>query len=145
LAKEEQARFAEGLSGIVSPDLTLSPGRTRIKSEDFQSYFPAGSPMPFVPPRKRFGSADSNMMSPISTHSCLFRAFSIATFDGKMERADGFPYLSFSPGQVFPLLRYADQQEFEVTVEKGDRWLARVHGTDEIGWIPKSHCIQILM
>jgi len=29
--------------------------------------------------------------------------------------------------------------------EKDDRWLARVLGTDEVGWIPKSHCIQILV
>ena len=29
--------------------------------------------------------------------------------------------------------------------EKDERWLARIPGTDEIGWIPKSHCIEILM
>lgn len=30
-------------------------------------------------------------------------------------------------------------------VEKEDRWLARIPGSAEVGWIPKSHCIEILM
>jgi hypothetical protein len=101
LAKEEQARFAEGLSGVVSPDLTPSPYRTRVASEEFHGYFHVKSPMSIASQRQRFGSIDSNILSPVSPHTSLFHAFSIASFNGKSERVDGFPYLSFSPGQVY--------------------------------------------
>lgn len=66
-------------------------------------------------------------------------------FSGNLERVDGFPYLSFPTGQVHASASLADKKEFEVVAEKGSKWLARIPGTDEIGWIPKSHCIEILM
>ena len=99
LAKEEQARFSDSLTGNLSPELTPRHP-PRITSAEFQSYLPVSSPVSFVSQRKRFGSVDSNMMSPASPHSCLFRAFSLASFDGNVERVDGFPYLSFSSGQA---------------------------------------------
>ena len=123
LAKEEQARFAEGLSGFISPDLTPSPSCTRITSQEFQGYFPVVSPMSIASQRKRFGSIDSNMLSPATPHSCLFRAFSIASFEGKMERVDGFPYLSFSPGQVCPFDYHSDSRNLTLRLRRGrDGW-----------------------
>jgi hypothetical protein len=106
LASEEQARFADSrASGVISPPLaTGSPGRSpRITSGgELPGYFPVASPLSFKDQRKRFGSFDSEMKSPESPHQrFLFRACSLASFSGTSGRADGFPFLSFSTGQVF--------------------------------------------
>ena len=50
--------------------------------------------------RNRLGSFDEDARSPQSPHRALFRAFSLAGFSGNYQRVDGFPFLSFSTGQV---------------------------------------------
>jgi hypothetical protein len=99
LAKEEQARFAESIVASIAsdPQARQSP----MTSEEYQSLFPAPSPALLISQRRRLGSLDASVKSPASPHTCLFRAFSLASFSGNYERVDGFPYLSFASGQVF--------------------------------------------
>jgi hypothetical protein len=123
LASEEQARFADSrTSGIISPPLTTgSPGRSpRILSgREMPGYFPISSPLSFKDQRKRFGSFDSEMKSPESpSHRFLFRACSLASFAGTSGRADGFPFLSFSTGQVLHVPDDADIRNLTLLLRK---------------------------
>ncbi len=107
LASEEQARFAESrTSGIVSPPLSAaSPGRLpRNPSVELPGYFPSipASPVLLRDQKNRLRTFDSEIKSPDSPQrdKYIFKAFSLASFAGSSGRADGFPFLTFSTGQV---------------------------------------------
>jgi len=105
LASEEQARFSDGrASGIISPPLsTVSPGRPppRIRSVELPGYYPS-SPLLLRDQKTRLRSFDGEMKAPESPQrdKYIFKACSLASFAGSSGRANGFPFLSFSTGQV---------------------------------------------
>ena len=75
---------------------------SKAESLELPGSFSGSSPLLSRDQRKRLGSFDEDSRSPQSPHRSLFRAFSVAGFSGISQRADGFPFLTFPTGQVFP-------------------------------------------
>ena len=104
LASEEQEQFSDiRNSGTISPSLTSNSSRrpSRAESLELPSSFAGSSPLLSRDQRKRLGSFDEDARAPQTPHRALFRAFSLAGFPGTyQQRIDGFPFLSFSTGQV---------------------------------------------
>jgi hypothetical protein len=89
---------------VISPSDWASPPRrpSRPESKDLPAYVPTSGSLLSKDQRKRLGSFEDDVNGPLSPHRALFRAFSLASFNGSYDRVDGFPYLSFPNGQVFP-------------------------------------------
>lgn len=94
LASEEHARLSQ-LSGMVNSPQFVSPERT--PKHELPAVFPGSSPLLSKDQRKRLGSFDDTTSS---SQRAICRAFSLNSFHGNPERVDGFPYLSYSTGQV---------------------------------------------
>jgi hypothetical protein len=73
---------------------------SKAESLELSGSFAGSTPLLSRDQRKRFGSIDEDARSPESPHRALFRAFSLAGFSSNYHRVDGFPFLSFSTGQV---------------------------------------------
>jgi hypothetical protein len=135
LTSEDYPTSVGGQPNGIGPSSTSStPSRRQSDARDVPGTSPMTRsqsrdqrmPMPFM---------DEGTRSLLSLHqSAFFRAFAVAPFTAGSAHVDGYPCISFLAGQ-----------EFEVIFEKDERWLARMPGTNELGWIPKSHCIEILM
>ena len=107
LASEEHLVFTNGgrITSVASPSRISIPRRRTFDSQEHSAgvVFPSMSPLS---QRSRLGSMDSGVgvsASPAteSPHRALFRAFSLNSFTARgSDRIDGFPYLSFSTGQV---------------------------------------------
>jgi len=109
LASEEHLVFTNGgrITSVASPSRISIPRRRTFDSQEHSAgvVFPSMSPLS---QRSRLGSMDSGVgvgvsASPAaeSPHRALFRAFSLNSFAARgSDRIDGFPYLSFSTGQV---------------------------------------------
>jgi len=107
LASEEHLVFTNGgrITSVASPSRISIPRRRTFDSQEHSAgvVFPTMSPLS---QRSRLGSMDSGvgvLASPAteSPHRALFRAFSLNSFAARgSDRIDGFPYLSFSTGQV---------------------------------------------
>ncbi|KAI9772853.1 MAG: hypothetical protein M1840_008735 [Geoglossum simile] len=72
---------------------------------------------------------------PNDNDDILFLAASLFEFSiSKERREDGFPYLSYLPGEIF-----------DVFGEKGELWLAKNEDdiTDQLGWVWSRHFVQL--
>ena len=102
LASEEQAIWSDSRSSGITTSPISTSSRRPSKTQELPATFPGSSPLLSKEHLRRLGSFDGSH-EPVSPHRSLCRAFSLATFQGNSERIDGFPYLSFSPGQVKPV------------------------------------------
>ena len=81
---------------------------SKAESLELPPSFAGTTPLLSRDQRNRLGSFDEDARSPQSPHRALFRAFSLAGFAGNYSRVGGFPFLTFSTGQVCQTKNKAD-------------------------------------
>jgi len=140
LASQEHLVFTNGgrITSVVSPSrISIPPRRKTFDSQEHSAglVFPSTSPLS---QRGRFGSMDSGVgvsgsSATESPHRALFRAFCLNSFAARgSDRVDGFPYLSFSTGQVINSSRFLSLFENRVLMVCRNLMLLWRRGRD--GW-----------